>query len=237
VRVACAAHFLIGADGLAAAIALPALQGDLGVAAIDAQWGLTAYGLAFGGALLLGGCLGDLYGRRRLLVCGMAAFAAGSLLAGLSPTLPVSRRGSSGAGARVRCCRPRGARADREPRPAGPGAHARPVPAGRPRQRRHHDRTAARRCGDGSARMALGLPAHSAAGGARRGSVRSTRARDEAAPQPLESCGLRVGGHEQPDAEAVLGDRRRLAAHRRQQLVDHAAIAAGLGLDETDVLA
>jgi MFS family permease len=89
VLVACAAHFLIGADGLAVAIALPALQSDLGVAAIDAQWVLTAYGLAFGGALLLGGRLGDLYGRRRLLVCGMAAFAAGSLLAGLSPTLPV----------------------------------------------------------------------------------------------------------------------------------------------------
>jgi MFS family permease len=89
VLVACAAQFLIGADGLAVAVALPALQSDLAVAPIDAQWVLTAYGLAFGGALLLGGRLGDLYGRRRLLVCGMAAFAAGSLLAGLSPSLPV----------------------------------------------------------------------------------------------------------------------------------------------------
>jgi hypothetical protein len=44
VLVACAAQFLIGADGLAVAIALPALQSDLGVAPIDAQWILTAYG-------------------------------------------------------------------------------------------------------------------------------------------------------------------------------------------------
>lgn len=85
----CAAHFLTGADGLAVAIALPNLQEGLGATTIDAQWALTAYGVTFGGVLLLGGRLGDLYGRRRLLVCGMAVFAAGSLLAGLAPALPV----------------------------------------------------------------------------------------------------------------------------------------------------
>jgi EmrB/QacA subfamily drug resistance transporter len=89
VVVACTAHFLVGADGLAVAIALPTMQSELQVAPIDAQWVLTAYGLAFGGALLLGGRLGDLYGRRRLLVTGMALFAAGSLLAGVSPGLEV----------------------------------------------------------------------------------------------------------------------------------------------------
>lgn len=87
--VACAAHFLVGADGLAVAIALPTLQRELAVAAIEAQWVLTAYGLAFGGSLLLGGRLGDLYGRRRLLALGMATFGAGSLVAGLAPNLPV----------------------------------------------------------------------------------------------------------------------------------------------------
>src|SRR5919108_351366 len=51
--VACAAQFLIGADGLAVAIALPRLRDDLGAAAIDAQWVLTAFGLTFGGGLLL----------------------------------------------------------------------------------------------------------------------------------------------------------------------------------------
>jgi EmrB/QacA subfamily drug resistance transporter len=87
VLVACAAQFLIGADGLAVAIALPAVQSDLGVAPIDAQWILTAYGLAFGGSLLLAGRLGDLFGRRRLLICGLVLFCAGSVVAGLAPSL------------------------------------------------------------------------------------------------------------------------------------------------------
>jgi MFS family permease len=101
IAVACAAHFFIGVDGLAVAIALPSLQRDLGVPAIDAQWVLTAYGLTFGGTLLLGGRLGDLYGRRRLLTWGMALFAAGSLVAGVAPELPllVAARAAQGLGA------------------------------------------------------------------------------------------------------------------------------------------
>jgi MFS family permease len=87
VAVVCAAHFLIGVDGLAVAIALPALQRDLGLAPIDGQWVLSAYGLAFGGTLLLGGRVGDLYGRRRLLVGGLVVFAAGGLLAGIATGL------------------------------------------------------------------------------------------------------------------------------------------------------
>jgi EmrB/QacA subfamily drug resistance transporter len=97
--VACTAQFLIGADGLAVAIALPALQRDLGVAPIEAQWVLTAYGLCFGGGLLLGGRLGDLYGRRRLLVCGMVLFAAGSVLAAASPALDLLLAGRAAQGA------------------------------------------------------------------------------------------------------------------------------------------
>jgi MFS family permease len=72
VVVICAAHFLIGVDGFAVAIALPALQRDLGIPAIDGQWVLSAYGLAFGGTLLLGGRLGDLYGRRARWWAGSA---------------------------------------------------------------------------------------------------------------------------------------------------------------------
>src|SRR4051794_29150341 len=86
---ACAAQFLVGADGLAVAIALPNIQRDLHVAPIDAQWVLTAYGLAFGGGLLLGGRLGDLYGRRRVLAIGLALFATGALLGGAAPGLAV----------------------------------------------------------------------------------------------------------------------------------------------------
>jgi len=87
--VLCAGHFLIGVDGLAVAIALPALQRDLGVEPIDGQWVLSAYGVAFGGSLLLGGRLGDLYGRRRVLSGGMTAFATGALVAGVAPGLGV----------------------------------------------------------------------------------------------------------------------------------------------------
>src|SRR5918997_1914254 len=100
VLIACAAQFLIGVDGLAVAIALPALQRDLGADPVHAQWVLTAYGLCFGGALLLGGRLGDLYGRRRMLVAGMGLFAAGAALGGLVPSLGVliAARAVQGAG-------------------------------------------------------------------------------------------------------------------------------------------
>jgi MFS family permease len=55
--VVCSAHFLIGADGLAVATALPSLQRNMDVAPIDSQWVLSAYGLTFGSSLLLGGRL------------------------------------------------------------------------------------------------------------------------------------------------------------------------------------
>jgi len=98
--VACGAQFLIGIDGLAVAIALPAIQEDLGVRPVDGQWVLTAYGLTFGGGLLLCGRLGDLYGRRRMLVTGMALFGVASVAAGLAPSLGVliAARALQGAG-------------------------------------------------------------------------------------------------------------------------------------------
>jgi MFS family permease len=89
VVVACAAHFLIGADGLSVAIALPAMRDDLGADPIEVQWVLTAFGLTFGSGLLLGGRLGDLYGRRRMLQAGMGLFGAGALVAAVAPGLGV----------------------------------------------------------------------------------------------------------------------------------------------------
>src|SRR4051794_6493598 len=97
--VTCASQFLIGVDGLAVAIALPALRDDLRLATIEAQWVLSAYALCFGGGLLLGGRLGDLYGRRRVLTCGLALFAAGSLLAAVAPSLGVLIAGRAAQGA------------------------------------------------------------------------------------------------------------------------------------------
>jgi len=100
VAIACAAQFLIGVDGLAVAIALPAIQEAFGAGPVQGQWVLTAYGLCFGGGLLLCGRLGDLYGRRRMLVAGMALFAAGALAGGLAPSLEVlvAARAAQGAG-------------------------------------------------------------------------------------------------------------------------------------------
>jgi EmrB/QacA subfamily drug resistance transporter len=99
--VLCAADFLVVLDGLVVAVALPAMQQGLVIPAGTLQWVVTAYLLCFGGFLLLGGRLGDLYGRRRLLVVGLIIFGAGSLLAGLAwtPLALMAGRALQGLGA------------------------------------------------------------------------------------------------------------------------------------------
>jgi EmrB/QacA subfamily drug resistance transporter len=82
--VLCAADFLVVLDALVVAVALPDMQEVLTIPAGALQWTVTSYVLCFGGFLLLGGRLGDLYGRRRILITGLLVFAAGSLLAGLA---------------------------------------------------------------------------------------------------------------------------------------------------------
>lgn len=84
--------------GLVVAVALPAIQDDLGLDEAHLQWVITAYVLVFGCFLLLGGRLADLYGRRRVMVAGFAVFAVGSLLAGLAPTAAVLLVGRAGQG-------------------------------------------------------------------------------------------------------------------------------------------
>jgi EmrB/QacA subfamily drug resistance transporter len=65
-------------------VALPSIQEELGFSPENLQWVVSGYALTFGGFLLLGGRLGDLLGRRRLFMVGLALFAITSLLAGLS---------------------------------------------------------------------------------------------------------------------------------------------------------
>jgi EmrB/QacA subfamily drug resistance transporter len=84
--VLCAADFLVVLDALVVAVALPAMQEALTIPGGALQWTVTSYVLCFGGFLLFGGRLGDLFGRRRVLVAGLLVFAAGSLLAGLAWT-------------------------------------------------------------------------------------------------------------------------------------------------------
>jgi EmrB/QacA subfamily drug resistance transporter len=62
-------------------VALPTIKTDLGFSETGLQWVITAYAIVFGGLLLLGGRLGDLYGRRRMFVIGLLVFAGGSALA------------------------------------------------------------------------------------------------------------------------------------------------------------
>ncbi|MFD5428187.1 MFS transporter [Streptomyces sp. NPDC127084] len=83
--------------------ALPHIQTSLGFSTVDLSWVVSAYTLAFGGLLLLGGRTGDILGRRRVFVCGVLLFVAGSLAAGLAPSAGalLVARALQGAGAAV----------------------------------------------------------------------------------------------------------------------------------------
>jgi EmrB/QacA subfamily drug resistance transporter len=82
----CTAQFLVVLDTSIVGIALPALQRALGFDAAGLQWIFNAYVVAFGGLLLLGGRLADLFGPRRLFAIGFGVLTAASLVAGLATT-------------------------------------------------------------------------------------------------------------------------------------------------------
>src|SRR5579883_3390957 len=81
-----AAQFMVVLDFSIVNIALPSIQKDLGLSTPNLQWIVTAYSLTFGGFLLLGGRMSDLYGKRRLLLIGLVVFSLASLGGGLSPS-------------------------------------------------------------------------------------------------------------------------------------------------------
>lgn len=78
-------QFMIMLDASIVTVALPDIQRKLGFSASGVQAVVTAYNTAVGGALILGGRIGDLFGRRRVFAIGMAGFAVSSLLCGLAP--------------------------------------------------------------------------------------------------------------------------------------------------------
>jgi EmrB/QacA subfamily drug resistance transporter len=98
-----AAYFMTIVDLTITNVALPTIGVKLHFPEADLQWVVTAYGLSFGGFLLLGGRAADLLGRRRLLMIGLAIFTAASLGCGLasSDTFLVIMRGVQGFGAAV----------------------------------------------------------------------------------------------------------------------------------------
>ncbi|HEX9776016.1 MAG TPA: MFS transporter [Actinomycetota bacterium] len=75
-------------DGTAVNVALKAIGAEFGGAISGLQWVVDAYLLTLSGFIMLGGSLGDLYGRRRVFVIGVIGFAGFSLLCGIAPTLP-----------------------------------------------------------------------------------------------------------------------------------------------------
>jgi len=78
------AQLMVVLDGTITNIALPYIGADLDVTQANLSWIVTGYALAFGGLLLLGGRLGDLYGRRRIFATGLIVFAVASLLGGFA---------------------------------------------------------------------------------------------------------------------------------------------------------
>ena len=78
------AQFMVVLDIAIVNVALPSIRTDLHFSQESLQWVITAYAILFGGALLLGGRLADLLGRRRLFVAGLAIFTVSSLLDGLA---------------------------------------------------------------------------------------------------------------------------------------------------------
>ncbi len=82
-------------------VAIPSIQAALGFSAEGVQWLLTSYGLVFGGFMLLGGRLSDLYGRRRIFCLGTGLFTLASLVGGLSASafMLVAMRAAQGLGA------------------------------------------------------------------------------------------------------------------------------------------
>jgi EmrB/QacA subfamily drug resistance transporter len=93
------AQLMVVLDATIVNIALPSAQRTLAFSNADRQWVVTAYSLAFGGLLLLGGRLSDLVGRRLMLIIGLIGFAAASALGGAATSFAVLviGRGAQGA--------------------------------------------------------------------------------------------------------------------------------------------
>src|SRR5436190_20192111 len=101
--VLCLGSLMIVLDTTIVNVALPSIRADLGFSQTSLAWVVNAYLLTFGGFLLLGGRLGDLFGHRRLFLGGIALFTVASLACGLSTTqgLLVGARAVQGLGGAV----------------------------------------------------------------------------------------------------------------------------------------
>jgi EmrB/QacA subfamily drug resistance transporter len=101
--VLCLGDLMIVLDTTIVNVALPSIRADLGFSQTSLAWVVNAYLLTFGGFLLLGGRLGDLFGHRRLFLIGISLFTAASIACGLSTTqgLLVAARAVQGLGGAI----------------------------------------------------------------------------------------------------------------------------------------
>src|SRR6266567_3991953 len=97
------AFFMTIVDSTIVNVALPTIGRKLHFSESDLQWVVTAYGITFGGFLLLGGRAADLLGRRRILMLGLGVFTAASLACALATTdtFLIVMRGVQGLGAAI----------------------------------------------------------------------------------------------------------------------------------------
>ncbi|MCN9243574.1 MFS transporter [Streptomyces sp. RY43-2] len=103
VALACAGQFLVVLDVSVVNVALPSMRTDLALSASGLQWVVNAYAIAFAGFLMFGGRAGDLYGRKRMFLVGLALFTLASLGGGLAQQgwQILAARGVQGLGAAV----------------------------------------------------------------------------------------------------------------------------------------
>jgi EmrB/QacA subfamily drug resistance transporter len=101
IAIVLVAQLMFVLDATVVNVALPQIDAALGFGPASLSWVLNAFTLAFGGLLLLGGRLGDVFGRRRMFLAGLSVFALASLLGGLAqtPEMLVLARAAQGAGA------------------------------------------------------------------------------------------------------------------------------------------
>jgi EmrB/QacA subfamily drug resistance transporter len=98
--ILCSATLMIILDGTSVTVALPTIQVDLGFTAASLSWVMNSYMIAFGGLLLLSGRLGDLLGRKRMFLVGLAVFCVASLACGVAvgPGMLITARFVQGIG-------------------------------------------------------------------------------------------------------------------------------------------
>src|SRR6478609_368066 len=101
--IVCAAFFMTVLDVSIVNVALPSIGKSLHFSRDNLQWVITAYAITFGGFLLLGGRLADLFGRKRLFLIGVVVFTVASFLCGLawSEGVLIVARAIQGLGAAV----------------------------------------------------------------------------------------------------------------------------------------